>query len=196
MSHLDFDIVSDFCIRISSLLALCIENQTLAHFRHFSSLYTNLPTLCLCASAPLNQPVQRIITYSQIHLFMQNKANFGNDKMNITIVITNNYKKLSRWLRPKNKANSNPIKPKTNPIQTQFNPIQSQNKPNLTYLKYELVFHLTYGSRLLNWIKSWQLPKNVQNWPYQYKNQLFMTVSEREEILSCQLTVVHFSKAH
>ena len=130
MSHLDFDIVSDFCIRISSLLALCIENQTLAHFRHFSSLYTNLPTLCLCASAPLNQPVQRIITYSRSTLFMQNKPNFGNDKMNITLNMTSNYKILSRWLRPKNKANSNPIKANTNPIQSQFNPKQTQFKPN------------------------------------------------------------------
>jgi hypothetical protein len=47
---------------------------------------------------------------------MQNKPNFGNDKMNITIDMTNNYENLSRCLRPKNKPNSKPIKPKTNPI--------------------------------------------------------------------------------
>jgi len=53
---------------------------------------------------------------------MQNKPNFRNDKMNITLGMTTNYKNLS--------AGSGQ---KTNPIQTQLKPIQSQfnqNKPN------------------------------------------------------------------
>jgi len=86
------------------------------------TIYTLYATRCTLAA---------IITYSRIHPFMQNKANFRNEKMNITIDITNKYKNLNRFERPKNKANSNPIKPKTNPIQTQFNPIQSQFKANL-----------------------------------------------------------------
>jgi uncharacterized protein YraI len=61
---------------------------------------------------------------------MQNKANFGNDTMNITLDMTSNYEISSRRLRQKNKANSNPIKPKTNPIQSQFKPKQSQFKHN------------------------------------------------------------------
>jgi hypothetical protein len=60
---------------------------------------------------------------------MQNKANFGNDKMNINTFITMRYADLNAWRGCKNKPNSKPIKPKTNPIQTQFNPIQTQSKP-------------------------------------------------------------------
>jgi hypothetical protein len=60
---------------------------------------------------------------------MQNKPNFGNDKMNINTTVTMNYVISSRWLRPKNKPNSNPIKPKTNPIKAKTNPIQTQSKP-------------------------------------------------------------------
>ena len=61
---------------------------------------------------------------------MQNKANYGNDKMNITLDMTNNYKIFCCSPGPKNKPNSKPIKPKTNPIQRQFNPKQTQFKPN------------------------------------------------------------------
>jgi hypothetical protein len=64
---------------------------------------------------------------------MQNKANFGNDKMNITIGMASNYEYLSRSPRPKNKANSNPIQTQFKPKQTQLNPKQSQNKPNFIY---------------------------------------------------------------
>jgi hypothetical protein len=55
---------------------------------------------------------------------MQNKANFGNDKMNITIDITSKYEIL-----PRSKGQ------KTNPIQTQFNPKQTQLKPIQTQFK-------------------------------------------------------------
>jgi len=61
---------------------------------------------------------------------MQNKANFGNSKMNIITTVTMIYVILSHWLRRKNKPNSNPIKPKTNPIKAKTNPIQSQFKAN------------------------------------------------------------------
>ena len=57
----------------------------------------------------------RKITYEFISLFMQNKPNFRNDIMDITIDMTTYYKILSRWLGQK-----------TKPIQTQFNPIQTQ----------------------------------------------------------------------
>ena len=74
-----------------------------------------------------------IITYFQIHSILTNKANFGNDKMNITIDKTSNYKILSALQGEKTKpiqTQLKPIqtqnKPKTNPIQTQTNP----NKPN------------------------------------------------------------------
>jgi len=55
---------------------------------------------------------------------MQNKANFRNDKMNLSLDMTSNYKILSRWRGQK-----------TKPIQTQFKANLSQNKPNLTQYK-------------------------------------------------------------
>jgi len=76
-----------------------IENQTLVHFRHFSSLLTNLPFTLVKKSL-------------QIRLFMQNKPNFLYTQMNVNNVLTVNYenKKLSGC--GKNK-------PKTKPIQSQ-----------------------------------------------------------------------------
>ena len=62
-------------------------------------------------------------------LFMQNKPNFGNSKMNINTTVTMTYVILSHWLRRKNKPNSKPIKPKTNPIKANTNPIQTQSNP-------------------------------------------------------------------
>jgi hypothetical protein len=62
---------------------------------------------------------------------MQNKANFGNDKMNISIDTKSNYKEFVPLSGSKNKANSNPIKPKTNPIKAKTKPIQTQSKPIL-----------------------------------------------------------------
>ena len=86
---------------------MSIENTTLAHFRHFSPLYTNLPST----------PVENI---RQISFFMQNKPNFPcfstkNDdftkkqtqyKPN-TNPIKANFGQKIRGAKP-NKANSNP----------------------------------------------------------------------------------------
>ena len=58
-------------------------------------------------------------------LFMQNKANFRNDKMNITLDMTSKYEILSAGSGQKTK----PIQTQLKPIQSQFNPIQSQLKP-------------------------------------------------------------------
>ena len=76
------------------------------------------------SKAPKRKPTN---SYVRIYKpFMQNKANFGNNKMNINTTVTMNYVILSHWLRRKNKANSKPIKPKTNPIKAKTNPIQTQ----------------------------------------------------------------------
>ena len=69
-------------------------------------------------------------------LFMQNKANFGNSKMNITIDITSKYENVSAGSGKKTK----PIQTQFNPIQTQLKPIQTQNKPNIkTVLRDQLL---------------------------------------------------------
>jgi len=76
-----------------------IENPTLAHFRHFSSLFTNSPPLHL-SRALYKSP-----------LFMQNKPNFRKSQMNISIFIKMAYEKFIPLAGQKNKPNSNPIKP-------------------------------------------------------------------------------------
>ena len=99
--NLDFDIVSDFELRISNL---CYINSTNSYVR----------------------------IYKQI---MQNKPNFGNDKMSANTYLTSKYEILSRWRGRKTKPIQSQLKPKQsqfNPIQSQFNPKQTQFKPNLT----------------------------------------------------------------
>jgi len=95
----------------------------LAHFSHFRHLCP------LCPFEPLHQPAKRpgirqprklnsTKEYVRIYkLFMQNKPNFRNDKMNISTFIAMRYVNLDTGSGQK-----------TNPIQTQFNPIQTQSQ--------------------------------------------------------------------
>ncbi len=82
---------------------MSIENPTLSHFRnfryyrHFSSLFT-LSHLYNCRGFSTNQL-----------LFMQNKPNFRNNKMNVSNIITMNYENFIPLAGQKNKPNSNPI---------------------------------------------------------------------------------------
>ena len=85
-----------------------IENPTLAHFRHFSSLLTNLPSTF----------VENAL---QIDLFMQNKPNFRKSQMNVKSFNTVDYENKSNWTLGENK-------PKTNPKQTQSKPISKKPK--------------------------------------------------------------------
>jgi len=78
---------------------MSIENPTLAHFRHFSSLFTPSP-LYICRESSTNQL-----------LFMQNKPNVKNAQINVSSYMKSKYEKLDTWLSGKNKPNSNPIKP-------------------------------------------------------------------------------------
>ena len=66
---------------------MSIENPTLAHFRHFSSLYTN---------------EYRVSRYES---FLQNKPNFRNAQMNISSVKTMNYEQITTNNANKNKPN-------------------------------------------------------------------------------------------
>ena len=93
-------------------LLTSIENPTLAHFRHFSSLFTNLPSTTVESAL-------------QNHLFMQNKANFRKSQMNVNNLLTMDYVKWTLGERGKNKPN-------TNPIQTQTNPITEKPKMNVS----------------------------------------------------------------
>ena len=73
-----------------------MKHPTLAHFRHFSSLFTNVRST----------PVENV---RQISFFMQNKAKVKYAKININSVIIMRYEKMDIWLFRQ-----------TNPIQTQL----------------------------------------------------------------------------
>jgi len=90
-----------------------IENPTLAHFRHFrhfSSLFTNLPAY---KAADIYVPIRHYIcrgpSTNQL-LFMQNKPNFRKSQMNVSIFSTKAYENIANWTLGQNKPNSNPIK--------------------------------------------------------------------------------------
>ena len=103
MSHLDLDIPNmEFTLNVSShaFLSGDIRISSLSYINSTNS-------------------------YVRIYkLFMQNKPNLRNDKMNITLDMTGNYMILS--------AGSGQ---KTKPIQTQFKANLSQNKPNSKPIK-------------------------------------------------------------
>ena len=167
---------------------MSIENPTLVHFRHFSSLLTNL------RSTTVENSLQITPFYAKQTQFKK----WQNEHKYLHNNVLRNFKPLAQTKK-----------------QTQFKPNKAKNKPNLTQFKANLtqnkanrrhrkpmrkplslrLLHLTYNSRLLNWIKSRQLLKSVKTAHINIKNQLFMTVSRPEEIISCQLTVAHFSKA-
>jgi len=75
-----------------------IENLTLAHFRHFSSFFTNLPAY---KAADIYVPIRHTSTLVenslQIDLFMQNKAKVKSARINVNSFITSKYVKVDTW---------------------------------------------------------------------------------------------------
>jgi hypothetical protein len=104
---------------------MSIENPTLVHFRHFSSLLTNLPSTTVEGAL-------------QIRPFLTNKPNFPDDQMNVSTVITKDYEQLTMNNEPKNKANSNPIKPNSKPIIDSKMPKQTQCLPHSLSLRHRI----------------------------------------------------------
>jgi len=108
---------------------MSIENTTLAHFRHFSSLFTYLPAykaLYLRAYkapviyVPIRHYICRESSTNQL-LFMQNKPNFRKSQMNVNIYNTTDYENIANWTIGQNKPNSNPIKPNFQKAQMNVN---------------------------------------------------------------------------
>ena len=102
-------------------------------------------------------------------LFMQNKPNFGNDKMNITLDMTTKYEISSAGSGQKTKPKQTQLKPiqtQLKPKQTQFNPIQSQFKPNFklpqTLQRIEKKY-LSYGEQAEARRLFARIPAGVQN---------------------------------
>jgi hypothetical protein len=93
---------------------MSIENPTLVHFRHFSSLLTIFPSTT-------------VVRALQIHPFLTNKANFQKSQVNISDLIIREYELMDTWSSGKKQS-------QTKPKQTQFkantNPKQTQNKAN------------------------------------------------------------------
>ena len=81
---------------------MSIENPTLAHFRHFSSLFT-LSLLYICRESSTNRPF----------LCKTNPilSAVGGLQMNVSNIIIRNYTIFIPLAEQKNKPNSNPIKP-------------------------------------------------------------------------------------
>ena len=98
---------------------MSIENPTLAHFRHFSSLFTNLPSykalyLPAYKAANIYLPIRHYIcreSSTNQTLFIQNKPNSPNVQIYINIYNTMDYQNFIPLAGYKNKPNSNPIKP-------------------------------------------------------------------------------------
>ena len=99
-------------LSLHAISYMIIENPTLAHFRHFSSLLTNFP-LYICRGLSTNQPF----------LCKTNPilSAVGGLQMNVSNIITRNYKKFIPLAGYKNKPNSNPIKPNFQKAQMNVN---------------------------------------------------------------------------
>ena len=90
--------------------------------------YFLLSSLYTCREFSTNSP-----------LFMQNKPNSQNDKMNANSVTTKDCEDIYPRRTRKNKPNSKPIQTQLSPKQSQnkpnMNPNQTQNEPNQTQLQ-------------------------------------------------------------
>ncbi len=84
--------------------------------------------LCLLSSVFCPRPSTTVEDSLQISPFLTNKANFRKSQMNVSPVITREYKNNSNWTLGENKPNSNPIKAN----QTQLKPIKPNSKPKQT----------------------------------------------------------------
>jgi hypothetical protein len=107
---------------------MSINYPTLAHFRHFSSLLTNL------RSTTVENSLQITPFYAKQSQFDggPNEHKLRDEKQLQDFVPLAQAKKQSQFKpnKAKNKPNTNPIKAKTNPIQTQSKPI---SKGKFTY---------------------------------------------------------------
>ncbi len=94
-----------------------IESPTLAHFRHFSSLFTNFP------STSVEDPLQ-------INPFYAKQSQFPRSQMNVNPYNTTDYERKCNWTL----GEKNPIKPNL----SQLKPISKPIKPNLQKAKMNI----------------------------------------------------------
>ena len=77
---------------------MSIENPTLAHFRHFSSLLTN----------EIRSTKDYVRNYK---LFLQNEPKFRKSQMNVNNVLAKDYEQIDTWSIGKNEPKTNPNEP-------------------------------------------------------------------------------------
>ncbi|MHC4087411.1 MAG: hypothetical protein ACYSU3_20600 [Planctomycetota bacterium] len=77
------------------------------------------------------ETITDVMSALQIHLFMQNKANFKKVKLNVTKVLAKDYDQMDTWSIRKTK----PIQSQLKPIQSQSNPIKANKTPKQTQYK-------------------------------------------------------------
>ncbi|MHC4485607.1 MAG: hypothetical protein ACYS4T_10400 [Planctomycetota bacterium] len=82
---------------------MSIENPTLAHFRHFSTLFTKF------SSTTVEDPLQ-------IGPFYAKQSQFPKSQMNVSLYNTMEYENKSDWTPGENKPNSKPIQSQSKPI--------------------------------------------------------------------------------
>ena len=96
------------------------------------------------------ETITDVMSALQIHLFMQNKANFRKTQMNLTTLLTMEYEEMDTWSIRKTK----PIQSQSKPIQSQLKPIKCQNKAKtnpiseekMLYFKISInIYHFRYG---------------------------------------------------
>ena len=150
LGNLDFEIVSDFDIRISDFASLgpstTVENSL--QISSFMQNKANLQNAQMNVTSFLTKEYENIsnCTLAENKANTKpNKANLPDDQMNVTSILTKDYENEPLHSRGKNKANSKPIyrgvasgEDGTKPIspppatkQTQFKANTNPNKPNL-----------------------------------------------------------------
>ena len=73
-----------------------------------------------------------VMSALQIHLFMQNKANFRKTQMNVTKVLTREYEKRTLGERGKNKPKTNPIKANFKKTEMNVNKVLTKEYENIS----------------------------------------------------------------
>ncbi len=95
-----------------------IENHTLVHFRHFSSLLTNELRL-------------RILTYEIIKLFLQNEPNFRKGQVSVTALLRRKYDKMDTWSIGKNEPKTNPNEPNSKKVKMNVSRVLTMDYENI-----------------------------------------------------------------
>jgi len=101
-------------LSLHSIRYTSIENPTLAHFRHFSSLLTPSPAYKAAnIYVPIRHYICRESSTNQLFLCKTNPifSAVGGLQMNVKSYNTADHENIANWTLGENKPNSNPIKP-------------------------------------------------------------------------------------